>query len=118
MELFCSKGRERGSRRRIIEGMDEILGSLRGCIGRGSLGHGAAVRKEFDGFSDALGSSFGDIDAMATIVFRGSADIPSIDTVWIPGASIRWSFVDKDFGARRSKWSSVVVEVSIELGFS
>ena len=55
---------------------------------------------------------------MATIVFRGSADIPSVDTVWIPGAPISWSFVDKDFGARRSKWSAVIVEVSIELGFS
>ena len=118
MELFGSKGCERGSRCRIVEGMDEILDSLRGSIGRGSLGHCAAVRKEFDGFSDALGSSFGDIDAMATIVFRGSADIPSVDTVWIPGAPISWSFVDKDFGARRSKWSAVIVEVSIELGFS
>ena len=84
MELFCSKGRERGSSRQIVEGMDEILGSLRGSIGRGSLGHGAAVRKEFDGFSDALGSSFGDIEKLELLdtssCFRCRYNCKVVDT--------------------------------------
>ena len=108
VELFCSKGGERGSRSQILEGMGEILGSLSCCIGRGSLGHGAAVGKEFDGFSDGLSSCFCDIDAVATIVFRGSADMPSIDTVWVPGALIGWSLMDKNFDAGRRKWSDKI----------
>ena len=52
---WCSDGDgERDSRSRILEGLDEILSSLSSCIGRVSLGHGAAVGKEFDGLSDAL----------------------------------------------------------------
>lgn len=49
--------------------------------------------KKFDGFGDALDSSFRDIDAVTTTLFRSSSNVPFIDTVWIPGAQVGWCFV-------------------------
>jgi hypothetical protein len=98
--------------------MDKIQGSLRGVIGRRGFGHCAVVPKKFDGFGDALGSGFCDIDMVTTIVLQGSSDVPSIDTMWLPGTPVGWCFVHENFGAKTCKWGAVVVEISIQLGFS
>lgn len=74
--------------------MGEVQGSLRGSIGRRGLGHCAVVRKKFDGLGDAFSSCCCDIDAVTSIVVGGSADVPSIDTVWIPGTPVGWCFVN------------------------
>lgn len=108
----CGKGR---SRRRVFECMYEIECSLSGGIGRRGFGHGAVVWKKFDSLGDALGSSCGDVNAVAPIMFRGSADVPAVDTMWIPGAPVGRCFVDKDFDARRCKRGAIVVESAIEL---
>ena len=108
----CGEGR---SRRRVFECMDEIKCSLSGGIGRRGFGHGAVVWKKFDSLGDALGSSCGDVDTVAPIMLRGSANVPAVNTMWIPGAPVGRCFVDKDFDARRCKRGAIVVESSIEL---
>jgi hypothetical protein len=109
----CGKGR---SRRRVFEcSMDEIEYSLSGGIGRRGFGHGTVMWKQIDSLGDALGSSCGDVDAVAPIMLRGSANVPAVDSMWIPGALVGRSFVDKYFDARRRKRGAIVAENTIEL---
>jgi hypothetical protein len=71
--------------------------------------------KKFDGFGDAFSSSFGDVDSVTAIMLRGRADVPVIDTMWIPGASIGWGFMHKHLAAGRCKRGAIVIEQAIEL---
>jgi hypothetical protein len=99
----------------MFECIDEVQRSLSGGIGRRGFGHGALMRKKFDGFGDAFSSSFGDVDAVTAIMLRGHTDVPAVDTMWIPGASIGWSFMHKHLAARRCKRGAIVIKQTIEL---
>ena len=70
---------------------------------------------------DCLGCAFRprlwDVDAVAPVVFRGATDVPAVDAVGGPSASMVGCIVHKDFCARRSKRGAIEIEGSVELGF-
>ena len=94
VELFISDGGKGCSRSRVFKGRDEIECSSDSSIGRRSFGHGAVVWEEFDSSGDAFGSSVVDIDSVTAIVFVGRAKVPAVVSMWIPGATVDWCFVD------------------------
>ena len=75
------------------------------------------MREELDCFGNSFGASFGDVDSMAAIMLGGGSNVPSIDSVWCPSASVCWCFMDKNSGARWSEGSAIVIEGSIQVCF-
>jgi hypothetical protein len=55
--------------------------------------HSTLHRKKFDGTTDSCFVGTNDMDGVASVVLRGVANIPALDAVWRPGASLVGSFV-------------------------
>ena len=115
MQLLVSELGKRGSGSRMLKCIDEVQRSLSGGIGGRSFRHGAIVRKKFNGFGDAFGGGFGDVYAVAPIVFWGSSNIPAVDTMRIPGAPVGGCFVYQDFCAGRGYRGSIVIEGTVKV---
>ena len=54
---------------------------------------------------------------VATIVFRGAADVPPGEAMGCPGAANAGGLKDEDFCAGRSEGCAIEIEGSIEMGF-
>ena len=74
--------------------------------------------KRINSFDDAFSLGFRDVHLVATIVFRGTADVPTSDFMGRLGAANARGLKDEDFGAPRSKGRAIEIEGFIELGFS
>jgi hypothetical protein len=66
---------------------------------------------------NALGSGFGSVHPIASVMLGCTAKVPAIHAMCRPSASFVGHFVDQDFGAGWSERCFVVVEGTIELGF-
>ena len=55
---------------------------------------------KLDSFGDAFGAGPRNVDAVTMGVVRGGSEIPTIDTVGVPGVTIAGCFVDNDTGDR------------------
>ena len=74
--------------------------------------------KRINSFDDAFSLGFRDVHLVATIVFRGTDDVPTCEFMGRPGAANSGGIKDEDFGAPRSKGREIEIEGFIELGFS
>ena len=54
------------------------------------------MRGEIYSFIDAFGAGPPNVDAVTLIVVRGGSEIPNIDTVGGPGATVAGCFADYD----------------------
>ena len=52
-----------------------------------------------DSFGDTFGVGPRNVDAVTSVVVRGGSQIPTVDTMEGPGATIAGCFVDNDMGA-------------------
>jgi hypothetical protein len=62
--------------------------------------------------ADAAGAGY--VAFVASVVFLGRADVPSVDSVWCHVGSLVWTDVYYDSGAWRCKGRLVEVEVAVE----
>ena len=69
--------------------------------------------KKFDSAGDAFGSGFGGVHTVATVMLRCSTKVPTVDTMYGPGASAIGRFMDQNFGAGRCERGFVKVESAI-----
>ena len=65
---------------------------------------------------NSFGTSFGDVYAVATIVFAGTSNVPAIDGVRGPSVTLGRGFEDQDFGAWGCNWGAVEIKVTVQLG--
>ena len=87
--------------------IQKSLGECAGGSGDGACGAAgwgkAIVRKKLDSFGDTFGAGLRNVDAVTLVVDRGGSEIPTIDTVGGPCATIAGCFVDN--GASARLWS-------------
>ena len=57
------------------------------------------MRDKLDIFGDKFGAGQRNIDSVILVVVRGGSEIPTIDTVGGPGATVDGCFVNNDAGA-------------------
>ena len=57
------------------------------------------MRGKLDSFGNTFGAGPWNIYAVTTVVVRGGSEIPTVDTVAGPGATIAGCFVNNDAGA-------------------
>ena len=50
-------------------------------------------------FGNTLGAGPRNVDVVTSVVVRGLSNIPTIDTVGVPGARVAGCFVDNNVGA-------------------
>ena len=62
------------------------------------MGRGNCEEK-LDSFGDTFGAGPQNVDAATTVVVRGGSEIPTVNTVAGPGATIAGCFVNNDAGA-------------------
>ena len=62
-------------------------------------------------------SCFGDVDAIATVMFGSAPKVPAVFAVGGPSGAFVRAFVDQDFGAWWCKRRLVEVKGAVELGF-
>ena len=60
---------------------------------------GAIVKEKLYSFGDTFGASPRNVDAVKSVVVRGGSEIPTIDTVGVPGATVAGCFMDNAAGA-------------------
>ena len=60
---------------------------------------GAILREKLDSFCKTFGAGLRNVDAVTLVVVGGGYEIPAIDTVGGPGATIDGCFVDNDMTA-------------------
>ncbi len=118
VHLGVTDGSIRGRGGRIAKGPAKVDGGTDGCIGRGELGHWTIMREELHSTGDTFGSGFSGVYAVASVMFRCSADIPSVYTVNRPCAAAVGCFVDEDLRSGRCEGGFVIIEGSVELCFS
>ena len=56
------------------------------------------MRGKLYSFGDTFGVGPRNVDAVTWVVVRGGSEIPTIDTVGVPGATVSGCFVDNDAG--------------------
>ena len=59
------------------------------------------MREELHSFGDAFCAGTWNVDAVTSVVVRGGAEVPPIDTVGGPGAGVIRCLMDNDLGAGR-----------------
>ena len=67
---------------------------------------------------DALSPCCWNVDTVAPIVLGGASQVPAVDTVRGPGASLVWCFKHQHFGAGGSQGGSIEIECPIQLCLS
>jgi hypothetical protein len=72
-EMAWGWSRERRVGKRILEGVEEGLGSVRGSISRGCGGKFTPVGEKFSSATNASAFRFRDVEPVAAIVFQGRA---------------------------------------------
>ena len=86
------------------------------AVSGGGGGHGDSGGEPGKSVGSAFGTSFPDPDVVTAVVVQSGADVPTVNSMWCPGATDSGRFVDKNSGARRSKGCTVIVEGTMELG--
>lgn len=66
--------------------------------------------KGIHSIGDSFGVSLCDIDAVATVAFGGTTDIPSRNPMRCPGVADIGGFIDENFGARRREGGAILVK--------
>lgn len=69
-----------------------------------------------DGVNGSFGASLWDEDLVAAVVVHGWSDVPVRGAMLGPGLTSCEFLVSNDFGAKRPKGGSIVVERPVELG--
>ena len=77
LSLLVTDFDERGSRCRVFEGVDQILGGIEGSVGRGCLWFWYVGREEIDGVGDADASGVGDPGGVAAVMLNGWSQVPA-----------------------------------------
>ena len=54
-------------------------------------------------FGDTFGAGPRNVDAVTSVVVRGGSDIPTINTVAVPGETVAGCFMDNNAGAQGAK---------------
>ena len=115
-EFVCVKAGEWRGGGGILQGMDEVAGSV--CRGVGGAGawHGHMGGEPFEGIGVAFGVCGRDERAIAAVVLCRMADVPAVFTMRGPGFADGWFLVYNDFGAEGAEWCAVEIEGTVELG--
>ena len=56
------------------------------------------MREKLDSFGDTFGAGPRNVDAVTLVVVRGGSEIPTIDTVGVPGATVDGCFMENNAG--------------------
>ena len=84
-------------------GTQESLNKCAGGSDGGACGadvwDGAILIGKLDSFGDTFGAGPWNVDAVTSVVVRGESEIPAVDTVGGPGATVAGCFVDNGTGA-------------------
>ena len=68
-----------------------------------------------DRLGNYFGTGFGDIYAVATIVFVGTLDVPAVDGVRGPSATLLGGIEDQYLGVWRCEWYAVEIKGTVQL---
>ena len=98
----------------LLEYVDDFIGRFDDDLGWGLVRHLNMLGKEFNRVSDAFGSCLGDVRAIASVVFHRRSEVPPLDSIGIPGASLIWFLVDEDLGAGGCHGRGIVIESSFQ----
>ena len=77
------------------------MGSRGGSPCGAAVWEGGIVRVKLHSFSDALCAGTWNVYAVTLVVVRGGSEVPSINTVWAPGAVVVRCLVEYYLGAGR-----------------
>ena len=116
LKLVTTKFSKQPSRCRIGEGVGKGLGSNSSCISGRISWHKIGSRNIFP-LRDAFFSSGRDVHSVASVVLDSAANVPAVNAMGCPCATIGRVFVDEDFGARWCQRGLIKTEISIELSF-
>ena len=75
------------------------------------------MREKLHSFGDAFCAGTWNVDAATLVVVRGGYEVPSIDTVGVPGAAFSRCLMDNNSGAGRRQGCAVEVKRTVQLGF-
>jgi hypothetical protein len=112
--LLVSDFDERGSRRRVFEGVNQIPSGIEGFIGRGCLRFWYMCWEEVDGVRDADASGVGNPSGVATIMVEGWSKVPAREAM--EGPSLVVLVVNNDFGTRGRERCTVKIKIAFEMG--
>ena len=99
----------------MFQCVDDIFHACDDDIGAGGQRHFYMFWKPGDGFTDSFALGFDGPAFVASIVLECWSDVPSIDGVRCPCASVVWLFMDEHPASWRAEWRTVEVEVSVYL---
>ena len=102
-------------RRWVQQGVGKVTGGLHISIVGGRFWHRTLVREELDGLGCVFGAGLWNVDLVASIVFGSGTDVPSIYTMWCPGATIGWGFKHEESCSWGGKGCSIIVENAVEM---
>ena len=108
---------KRPSRGRISKGVGKGLGSNSSCISGRVSWHRAVRRKYFYRLGNAFCSSERNVHSVASVVIDSAANVPDVNAVRCPCATVGTVFVYEELGARWYQRSSIKIKSSIELRF-
>jgi hypothetical protein len=75
------------------------------------------VGEKINGVCCPFGAGLGDVHFEAPVVFGGASDVPAINAVGCPGASLLQILIDKNSCAGRRKRSLIEAKGAVELCF-
>ena len=115
LQLFVAEIRKGSGRRRSGDCGSEGTGGDDSLIGVRSLWHWALVGVKLDRLGNSFGTGFGDVDAVATIVFAGISNVPAVDGMRGPSATLSGGLEDQDLGAWVCEWGAVEIKGTVQL---
>ena len=115
--LFCTYCSIGSGRDGVLERVHQIL-SCHNCRVGGRRGqHVVVMGEKFDCACNAFFACLSYVSAMATILFGGSDEIPSVHTMCCPSSASIGGLMHKNFGAGWRKRRFVVIKGAVECGF-
>ena len=117
LELGITKLAKQPRRGRIGKGVGMDLGNNNSCISGRVSRHRAGIRKKICCLRNTFCSSGRDVHLVASVVLDSSANVPAVNAMGCPRATVHRVFVDEDFGARWCQRSSIKIKSSTELSF-
>ena len=101
----------------VLERVHHILSCHNSRVGGQRSRHVVVVGGKFDCARNALYVCLSYVSAMATIMFGGSAEIPSVHTMCRPCSVLIGGIMHKHFGVGWCKRRFVVIKSAVECGF-
>ena len=100
---------------RTLQGVDEFLGGMYGCVGGRDGWNFAHVREKISGTSDSDAVGVRDLELVAPVMLERRAEVPCFFSMWGPTEARLRLFIDQRPCVRWSEGGSVEIELTEEL---